>query len=103
MDIYGPSNLTYLSPGVFRYLSLQAADNSEKIALAVDNTKRIFGQPITSDSSDNDKWMLKQLSPNNNFFYFQHLQTGLYLASQNNKLVLSQLSLLQTYDEKSSL
>lgn len=105
----GPNGLSFMSPTVMRYVSLQAAQNGEKVALAANKGRNgkyiIFGQKITSPSTTNDKWKTIQLvvgvSP---FFYMYHCETGLCLArNSNNELTLTNVKNLQYVDINNNL
>lgn len=100
----GPNNITNISSGIMRYVSLSNAEKGIKIALAaqkVNDNYHIFGQPITTSSSTNDKWRMIQLvfgkTP---FFYFYHCESGLCLARKDNNpnLTLVEVTALQKVD-----
>ena len=98
-NINGPNGTNFISPSVMRYISLQGADQGEKIALAYKNGK-VVGQPVTRDDSTNDKWrMIQGKSGLTSFFYFYHCETGLCLARDSKGgLVLTDQENLQTVD-----
>ena len=101
----GPSS-SYISPAVMRIISLQAAENSEKIAIAAKKVGKnyiIFGQKITRPDTTNDKWRMIQLRAGvTNFFYLYHCETGLCLA-RDNKLILTNVAKLQFIDAENNL
>jgi len=91
----GPNGLTIISPAVMRIISLERAQNGQKVALAAIKNQQtgnydIFGQEITVVDSMNDKWRLIQLvDGKSDTFYIYHCETGLYLAKSPTSNVLT--------------
>jgi endo-beta-N-acetylglucosaminidase D len=102
----GPSNVTFVSPAVMRYVSLQAASQGDKVSLAADvasdGTYRVWGQTVTRADTDNDKWRMLQAvegSGGQQSFYMYHCATGLCLARDpHGQLTLTPQATLQRID-----